>query len=53
MRQYGIEACLMQETRQEGENFNKEVNIYNIFNHNLKIGGGGDKNLWKEVGIIL
>ena len=37
MRQDGIEACLLQDTWQVGENFDEEVNVFHIFNTNYDI----------------
>ena len=53
MIQDGIGAWMLQDTWQEGYNFDKEVNGFQIFDHNYYIGSRGDEHLWKGVGIIL
>ncbi len=53
MRQQDVGAWLIQETREEGDDFNVESGGYQIFRHNADQGANGHHHLFKGVAIIL
>ena len=53
MRQDQIGAWLVQETWEEGEEFDVEVGGYHIFRHNSEVGADGRNHLFRGVAVIL
>ena len=53
MRQQDVGAWLIQETWEEGDDFNVESGGYYIFRHNADRGVNGHHHLFKGVAIIL
>ena len=53
MRQNDVGAWLIQETWEEGNDFNVKVGGYHIFHHNATCGESGRQHLFKGVTIIL
>jgi hypothetical protein len=53
MRQQDVGAWLIQETWEEGDDFNVESGGYHIFHHNANQGANGRHHLFKGVAIIL
>ena len=53
MRQNNIGAWLVQETWEEGNEFDVNVNGYHIFCHNANHGENGHQHLFRGVAIIL
>jgi hypothetical protein len=53
MYQQDVGAWLIQETWEEGDNFNVENGGYHIFRHNANRGVNGRHHLFKDVAIIL
>jgi hypothetical protein len=53
MRQNDVGAWLIQETWEEGNDFDVKVGGYHIFRHNMTRGESGHQHLFKGVTIIL
>ncbi len=53
MRQNDVGAWLIQETWEEGDEFDIDVNGYHIFRHNATRGESGRQHLFRGVAIIL
>ncbi len=53
MRQNDVGAWLVQETWEEGDDFDVDIHGYHIFRHNALQGECGRQHLFKGVAIIL
>jgi len=53
MRQHDVGAWLLQETWEEGDEFDVDIGGYHIFRHNALCGESGRQHLFKGVAIIL
>ena len=53
MRQHDVGSWLLQETWEEGDNFDTEIGGYRVFHHNAKRGTTGRQHLFRGVAIIL
>jgi hypothetical protein len=52
MRQHDVGSWLLQETWEEGDNFDTEIGGYHIFRHNADQGTTGRQHLFRRVAII-
>ena len=53
MQQHDVGSWLLQETWEEGDNFDTEIGGYHIFLHNADRGTTGRQHLFRGVAIIL